>query len=64
MLSDEFREAAIFNPLENETCEQMHNGSCNAKAMSQFVEAYKSIYKMYLLVHLVPLLVFKRKKLK
>ena len=42
----------------------MHNGSCNMKSLSQFVEGCKSVYKMYLLVHLIPLLLFKRKKLK
>ena len=64
MLSDDFISAAINNPIENETCEQMHAGSCNMKALSQFNEGCKSVYKMYLLVHIIPLIMFKRKKLR
>ena len=33
------------------------------KALSQFAEGCKGVYKMYLLVHLIPLLTLKRKKL-
>lgn len=56
---------AIENTLENETCSDFHPGiSCNQKAFSQFIIGSKSIYKMYLVVHLVPLLLFKRKHLK
>ena len=54
---------AILNPLENEKCAEMHPGSCNMKALSQFREGCKGVYKMYLLVHLIPLLTLKRKKL-
>lgn len=42
----------------------MHAGSCNQKGISQFIQGCKGVYKMYLLVHLIPLLVLKRKKLK
>lgn len=63
MLSREFMERAIENPLQNEQCVDMHLGSCNAKAFSQFYMGCKSVYKMYLLVHLVPFILFKRKKM-
>lgn len=33
------------------------------KGLSQFTEGCKGVYKMYLIVHLLPLLIFKRKKL-
>jgi len=41
----------------------MHAGTCNGKGFSQFVMGCKGVYKMYLLVHLIPLLTLKRKKL-
>jgi len=63
MLSLEFIEKAINNPLQDEKCADMHGGTCNFKAISQFFMGCKSVYKMYLLVHLIPLVIFKRKKL-
>lgn len=63
MLSMDFIEKAIYNPLQNEQCIDMHGGTCNAKALSQFIMGCKSVYKMYLLVHLIPFIIFKRKKL-
>jgi hypothetical protein len=41
----------------------MHAGSCNAKAISQFFNGCKALYKIYLLVHLIPLITLKRKRL-
>ena len=63
LLPEEFIYEALRNPAQNEKCHQMHAGSCNLKALSQFTEGCKGVYKMYLLVHLIPLLTFKRKKL-
>jgi hypothetical protein len=40
----------------------MHELSCNAKALIQFFISCKGVFKMYLLVHLVPFATFKRKK--
>lgn len=40
----------------------MHLGTCNEKAISQFIMGCKSVFKMYLLVHLIPFIIFKRKK--
>ena len=62
MLSWEFLHAAINNPLQNEKCVDMHHGTCNQKAVSQFVMGCQSVFKMYLLVHLIPFIMFKRKK--
>ena len=54
-----------MNPLQNEKCVDLHPGiSCNTKMGYQFAATCRSLYKMYLLVHLIPFLVFKRKKLK
>ena len=58
-------EQAILNKLQNETCQDYHPGiSCNSKAWAQFVQGSRSVFKMYLAVHLVPLLLFKRKHIK
>ena len=63
-LSEEFIRQAILNPLMDEKCSQLHPGvSCNLKMCLQFAATCKSLYKMYLLVHLIPFLIFKRKKL-
>jgi hypothetical protein len=62
-LSYDFILSAISNSQENETCDQAHPGfGCNEKAIQQFFAGSKSVMKMYLLVHLVPFLLFKRKK--
>lgn len=62
MLSLDFIQKAIDNPLQDEQCADMHGGTCNAKAINQFIMGCKSVYKMYLLVHLIPFIIFKRKK--
>jgi hypothetical protein len=63
MLSLDFIQKAIDNPLQDEQCIDMHGGTCNAKAVNQFIMGCKSVYKMYLLVHLIPFVLFKRKKM-
>lgn len=64
MMDYDFVQTAIANLKEDETCSQLHSWSCNVKAMLQFYAGVKSVLKMYLVVHLVPLLLFKFKKLK
>jgi hypothetical protein len=54
---------ALGGITQNEKCSQLHPGSCNAKAISQFTMGCRGVFKMYLLVHLIPLLTYKRKKL-
>jgi hypothetical protein len=63
MLSQDFIYEAFRNPLQDEKCQQMHAGTCNMKSFSQFKEGCLGVYKMYLLVHLIPLLTLKRKRL-
>ena len=63
MLAADFISRAILNANEDEKCHEMHEGSCNAKALTQFGNGCKSMYKMYLLIHLIPLLTVKRKRL-
>lgn len=58
-----FISQALLNPLEDEKCSQLHKGSCNLKAVEQFGNGCKSMFKMYLLVHIIPLLTVKRKRL-
>ena len=59
----EFIEECIRNPNEDEKCHQLHPHSCNMKALLQFRSGSQGVYKMYLLVHIIPLLL-KRKQLK
>ena len=64
-LTEEFVRKAILNPLENEKCSDLHPGyTCNEKSLIQFAATFQSLYKMYLLAHLIPFLIFKRKKAK
>lgn len=60
----EFMQAAFANPKCDETCSQLHAGDCNIKSLIQFAMGIKSVIKMYFLVHFVPLLLFKFKRLK
>ena len=62
MLTTDFIEGCLTNPLENEKCHQLHEGGCNLKALKQFKNGCKGTCKMYLLVHMIPLLL-KRKQL-
>lgn len=62
-LSEEFIQRAILNPLQDEKCVDLHPGEdCNTKMLYQFVATSKAVSKIYLLVHLVPFILFKRKK--
>jgi hypothetical protein len=61
-LSQDLIQKILLNPLENEKCNLLHEGNCNVKALQQFAMGCKGLYKMYLLVHLIPLILFKRKK--
>ena len=60
----EFMRAAFANERCDETCSQLHAGDYNIKSLIQFAMGVKSVTKMYLLVHLVPLLLFKFKRVK
>jgi hypothetical protein len=61
----EFIREAICDPQQSESCSDFHPGiSCNRKAFCQFFLGCKSVTKMYLIVHILPFLVFKRKQLK
>jgi len=54
-MSVEFVQRAIDNILENEKCADMHEYSCNRKALNQLIYGCKSVSKLYLFVHLIPL---------
>lgn len=65
MMSEDFIQKAIDNPSLDIKCNELHPGmSCNEKFFKQFLATSKSVYKMYLLVHLIPFVIFKRKKLR
>lgn len=64
-VSQEFIEQAIKDVDGPVTCSDFHPGlSCNAKALSQFASSVKSCSKMYFLAHLIPFVLFKRKKVR
>jgi hypothetical protein len=57
--------SAIDDPLLPLYCSSLHQDcSCNGKFLEQLTNTSKSMWKIYLIVHLIPLVVFKRKKLK
>lgn len=62
-MTQEFIKNAILNELEDEKCWQLHSGiSCNLKACQQFKNTFKSLYRVYLLAHVLPFLIFRRSK--
>ncbi len=63
--SPEFIANAINDLTMPLSCTHFHSGlSCNAKAAAQFVSSVRSCSKMYFLAHLIPFLLFKRKKVR
>lgn len=62
-LNQKFVQKAIEQPELDITCLDLHAESCNLKALMQFKNACKTLWKIYLVVHLIPL-VLKRKELK
>lgn len=44
-------------------CEDAHHGySCNGKALLMFSKAFQPVLKTYIPIHIVPFLLFKRKR--
>ena len=65
MLTSQYIQDAIDHPEVRLFCKDLHHGiTCEFKFLNQFISGCKSLSKMYLIVHLVPFLLFKRKKLK
>ena len=60
----EFVRRALLSDRRDEKCHQLHVNSCNMKAAIQFVKTVKSMFKIYLMIHLFPLLLFRFKKLR
>lgn len=44
-------------------CKDFHDHSCAWEALVRFAVVFKNAYKYYLPIHIIPLLIFKRKKL-
>jgi len=63
LMTEDFVKEAIQNPNKPYYCPELHAGNCNLKALSQFTEGCKNVSKMYLIVHLFPM-ILKRKKVK
>lgn len=65
LISEDLIQRAIADPTLDLKCNELHPGiSCNEKMLEQFMSTNKSLYKMYLIVHLIPFVIFKRKKFK
>ena len=45
-------------------CDYIHDGSCEKTALLKFLSRFLFGTKVYIPVHLIPILIFKRKKLK
>ena len=44
-------------------CRDIHDGSCEWNGILKFVEIWQSAVKFYVPLHVIPVLMFKRKKL-
>jgi hypothetical protein len=44
-------------------CSQLHSSSCLSYALVRFLRTCSNVYKQYIVLYLIPLLVFKHKKL-
>ena len=44
-------------------CKDFHDHSCLIEALGRFVVVFKSSYKYYIPIHLIPLIIFKRKRM-
>jgi hypothetical protein len=62
MMDGEQLRIIIDNPNYDVKCAILHGGDCNTKAVIQFAMGVKSVFKMYLLAHIVPFLLFKLRK--
>lgn len=61
MMDPQQVQSIIANSNFNEKCDVLHAGDCNMKAFIQFLMGAKSVFKMYLVAHLIPFLLFKLK---
>ena len=44
-------------------CKHIHANSCNKNSLIKFITVFKSAIKFYMPIHLIPVLLFKRKAL-
>ena len=62
-LSLEYVEASIADGLSLFECADIHPGlTCNEKAVTMFLRCVKPVTKAYIPIHVLPLLLFKRKQ--
>ena len=64
LISDYFKEGADQSSIELPGCSSFHDNHCNVPQLVKAIGALKMSGKMYLIVHLIPLLLYKRKKLR
>jgi hypothetical protein len=63
-MDEEFVRRIIEKGEYDENCSHLHVESCNIKALVMFARGVKSLYRIYLLAHLIPLFLFRFKRLK
>lgn len=64
VVAQSFVEKAIEDVDGTYLCTDFHHHmSCNQKALGQILSTTRSCSKMYFLVHIIPLILFKRKKI-
>jgi hypothetical protein len=64
VVAESLVEKAIEDVDGTYLCSDFHHGmSCNQKAFVQIISTARSCSKMYFLVHFIPLILFKRKKI-
>ena len=62
-MTEEFVQQAILNPLQDEKCVDLHPGvSCDMKMLRQIKHSFQNLHKIYLIAHLIPFILFKRKR--
>ena len=65
LIPEEFIKKAIDNSLLVDRCRLIHpQYPCNQKMIAQFFLTVKACWKSYIVIHLLSLLLFRRKKLK
>ncbi len=42
-------------------CKDLHDGTCIEESILRFVTVFKNTYKYYIPIHLIPLIIFKRR---
>ena len=65
LIPEQFIKKAIENPLLSMNCKEFHpHSTCNRIMINQFFNTGRISFKSYIVIHLLGLILFRRKKLK